>query len=735
VVQSRSQVVFTPALVLGVLLGIACPPVGLGDALGSQNAEDFYPGVCIDPGHGGPNACQYIPPTGPPGCQAYGSHGPNDLTEDWVNQDVAERLYSQLSYIYTYARLTRTSLTDSLSIEDRARIANEDENVDLLISVHHNADSTGTAQGTETFWYDYQYYPGVSGWSQNLAEQALVSIWEKFGYDMRGAFPSNFLLLRRARMPATLTEASFITEADEAELLEEDSHRQEEANGLRNAFLEYCDGVSCPEGLACEDDETFDLYRFSWLPVEGADGYVLYYYPVPGYTCYGVYPAPICEVAETQCTVSYDDMICGAYDTWHFAVQAYVENGQSGPFFGGLSEWLDSSRCTPVSITRDIWNIVATGGEHQVTLSWKASDFEEGEGFYIYRSPNGGQCYDCDPPLGYVPFDPEQQDYSLVDTSTAYSTTYFYKIEDTEGHDWWGPAFAAPTSGVENPPMPSPTPTLAVDRIGHGYVHLCLEEGSEYASYYRVSWKPEGGSWTDTLHHAEKCLDRPDLDNRTVYIFKAIGENISGQTGSSIEVSAMPMPPPINFRGEPGYECIHLWWEGVDLASGYRLYYSSDSQNVWAEVIDLGDTTATTLTGLENGVLYYTRVVAYDQFGNDTDPSNPYNATPHGYLTVQTMESHLPESFALGTNFPNPFNPSTVIPYKLPEACGHVRIDIYDARGRRVRTLVNAAGTPGCYSVSWDGRDDRGRIAPTGVYFCHFEAGHFSQTKKMLLLK
>ena len=94
-----------------------------------------------------------------------------------------------------------------------------------------------------------------------------------------------------------------------------------------------------------------------------------------------------------------------------------------------------------------------------------------------------------------------------------------------------------------------------------------------------------------------------------------------------------------------------------------------------------------------------------------------------------------PQTFFLGANFPNPFNPSTSIEYGLPQD-SPVALTIYDILGRRVRWLVRQdRQAAGLYTVGWDGRDEAGRAVGTGLYFFRLDAGSFSHTQKMTLLK
>jgi hypothetical protein len=94
-----------------------------------------------------------------------------------------------------------------------------------------------------------------------------------------------------------------------------------------------------------------------------------------------------------------------------------------------------------------------------------------------------------------------------------------------------------------------------------------------------------------------------------------------------------------------------------------------------------------------------------------------------------------PEQYALGNNYPNPFNPATTIKYALPEA-GFVKLEVYNVVGQVVRTLVAGQQNAGRYVVQWNASDDSGRSLSSGIYFYRLQAGdEFLEVKKMLLLK
>jgi len=121
------------------------------------------------------------------------------------------------------------------------------------------------------------------------------------------------------------------------------------------------------------------------------------------------------------------------------------------------------------------------------------------------------------------------------------------------------------------------------------------------------------------------------------------------------------------------------------------------------------------------------------------------------YISVHSAESddsisfsvpiQFPRSFDLSQNYPNPFNSETVINYQLltgsSQTTLHTTLKILNLLGQEVRTLVDDAKKSGDYSVTWDGRNNRGREVPSGIYFylLSVDGGHWSETKRMVLLR
>jgi hypothetical protein len=109
------------------------------------------------------------------------------------------------------------------------------------------------------------------------------------------------------------------------------------------------------------------------------------------------------------------------------------------------------------------------------------------------------------------------------------------------------------------------------------------------------------------------------------------------------------------------------------------------------------------------------------------EPSKIPNATPK-------TEQEAPDAFELSQNYPNPFNPETQISYSLPKDA-HVTLTIFNIVGQKVKTLVDELQDAGHKTLHWDGKNDNGSQVSSGIYFYRIQAGEYSQTRRMVLLR
>lgn len=110
----------------------------------------------------------------------------------------------------------------------------------------------------------------------------------------------------------------------------------------------------------------------------------------------------------------------------------------------------------------------------------------------------------------------------------------------------------------------------------------------------------------------------------------------------------------------------------------------------------------------------------------------PFKFEPVEFSTK--TETAVPKEFSLSQNYPNPFNPSTTISYALSQNA-QVKLLVYNILGQKVKTLVDEYQAAGYKQVTWDGKNDQGQEVSSGIYFYKIEAGSFTKTAKMSMLK
>jgi hypothetical protein len=100
-----------------------------------------------------------------------------------------------------------------------------------------------------------------------------------------------------------------------------------------------------------------------------------------------------------------------------------------------------------------------------------------------------------------------------------------------------------------------------------------------------------------------------------------------------------------------------------------------------------------------------------------------------GVVSIDDMNSELPNSYTLSNNYPNPFNPTTTIDFSIPEQA-NVKVIIYDALGNQVDVIADGVRSAGNYSVTWNAANHA-----SGIYFYKLETNNFVQVRKMVLMK
>jgi hypothetical protein len=219
------------------------------------------------------------------------------------------------------------------------------------------------------------------------------------------------------------------------------------------------------------------------------------------------------------------------------------------------------------------------------------------------------------------------------------------------------------------------------------------------------------------------------------YFVTAIYQEPNGESIPSNEVSAsLLIPvfnPPVNLAGEAEEDSIILIWESPQgipetmTLAGYKVYRDSLAITGVIETTQYTDTNIS----LNNTYRYFVTAV----YVNPDGESIPSNEEIINYVSENDL-TITPTITKLNNNYPNPFNPETTISFSLKEA-SNVQIEIFDIKGRKVKTLINKEYNHGNHTITWNAKDDKGKELSSGMYFYRMKTNTKIETKKMLLIK
>lgn len=285
------------------------------------------------------------------------------------------------------------------------------------------------------------------------------------------------------------------------------------------------------------------------------------------------------------------------------------------------------------------------------------------------------------------------------------------------------PALAAPADSARNV---STTPTLNWNAVtGATSYRLQVSANQSFA-----------GTVIDDSTIASPSKQIGPLLNFTRYYWRVNARNAGGTGGWSATRSfttivaapqaPVPVSPADGVQGVP--IVVLLSWNASALADVYRLQVST-SPNFQPLVLDDSTVAATSrlVPALQISTKYYWRVCAMNTNGAGAY-SPVWSFTTRATTLVERTGDLIPTDFGLAQNYPNPFNPTTTIRFALPKSA-YVTLNIFDALGKEVATLVGEELGAGYYAVGWYAD------VPSGVYFYRLHAGEFMAAKKMVLLR
>ena len=205
-------------------------------------------------------------------------------------------------------------------------------------------------------------------------------------------------------------------------------------------------------------------------------------------------------------------------------------------------------------------------------------------------------------------------------------------------------------------------------------------------------------------------------------------------------------PSTARFRGISGWWPWNLLFDGAIDASAVVHGISFGTGHVQFEVrIDLTASQLNVSPGNSLGFYVFSYDIGtYTMYGYWPEETFNYWSLPAAYGTlildpvvgIEEPQQSLITAYELLPNYPNPFNPSTNIRYRLANTeAQQTVLTIYNSSGQLIQTLVDQPQNNGEYSVTWDGLNSQGTEVGSGVYFYQLKSGNFSQTHKLLKMK
>jgi hypothetical protein len=263
------------------------------------------------------------------------------------------------------------------------------------------------------------------------------------------------------------------------------------------------------------------------------------------------------------------------------------------------------------------------------------------------------------------------------------------------------------------------------DELGVWSTLDTIDAGPSRGSYCDHTHRPGGGYAFSERDDATTSLLYVDQDLRS-HNWKIGTVRTFGDAGKYVSATRMP---------DGHVACSYYHYDGTTKGS-VELAFNVGTADYWA-IRTAADSIATTAaaevtsdltitSGWEGFVSFHHDITGHLYYAYNDSVTTGIDDDPRPRVG--------PLAFWLRPNSPNPFNPQTTISYTIRET-GPVRLAIYDVSGGLVRTLVDELKPAGDHRVTWDGRNDRGQLAASGVYFLRLSSAGQHRTQKLVLVK
>ncbi len=286
------------------------------------------------------------------------------------------------------------------------------------------------------------------------------------------------------------------------------------------------------------------------------------------------------------------------------------------------------------------------------------------------------------------------------------------KIDDFEANvtsNWWVPQQSGSTSGII-------TDSTYRD-VETGLTNLLTKSATALKIHY--GWDVNASTWLIRDYLSGGKPRSVQFDKSYILQVYVFGDGSGNQFRFCLDDN-LPTEKAANHEVSPWYSVDWIGWKLVSWDM------TNDAVGSW-----IGD-------GQLDGVLRIDSIQLTYNPGSPITGQLIFDDLQVVKKTVTDVEqlaiASLPTDYELLQNYPNPFNSETTVRFRLPET-KNVSIVIYDALGKKVRSLLSENRPAGEYQVRWNGKDDANRQVASGLYICRLSAGGFSKSIRMTFVK
>lgn len=332
-------------------------------------------------------------------------------------------------------------------------------------------------------------------------------------------------------------------------------------------------------------------------------------------------------------------------------------------------------------------------------------------------------------------------DTSYTTTGLSSQTTYFWHIKavNVGGESQWSSTYTFRTLGDPN------TCNLLYPQNNSYYINTTnlkfiwtkATEMKSIQNYHFMLARDQ--QFTEIMSNDSLLIDTNkvvnNLLNNTIYYWKTRAKNQVGWGNWSTvnnfrtRKKNISSPTELNSSLLVSSTVKLTWVDESNNETGFYIYRKLGDSLSTSDLIIIDSVGLNIQTFIDTTVsLNNTFTYLVSAFNTDT-ASGYSNSSTIAVTIMDEFKQTIPTKYSLDQNYPNPFNPSTTISFGLPKQ-EFVTLKIYDVLGKEVTTLVNEEMSAGNYTKTWDAKD-----LSSGIYLYKLNAGKFTETKKMILVR